>query len=709
MMTLSSNESARWGARWLAGIGTALLAVAAVSLASARWEQFGPGARLGILLGASAVAFATTQLLRRVAPETTRALDALVATLVPVDVAALVIVSGGTWRPALLAGGAASMISSETLRRRDPTFIAELGTAIGGVVMMCGFAALYELSAPVLVAGLGLVTVLVAPVGRERWVPIIWAASAGLTPASRVLDDAVFTGMGTMRDLGLLDAAQRWETLTAGALATVALVLAAVLRRRVVVALLAVATAAATGIQVWGELDPPATVALVAVAIVLGAIEIALAVPAVQRVDRAITKAIADLNAVANGMLTLVVAAAAWVYLTEGDAPGAQLQYTAAVVALVWLIGDLRRAAELGQRGLDRYLVGGNWEPALPGFVVAAASAAYLGTDEHLVLGVALAVLGGLAITTLRPGRLVTATVAFTAAPFLTGREPVVTLIVAVVATWGVAYAATRLAGRNDRTLAGFVGSIAVVTVIPGGVAASSWRLGWGGLFGLVLLWAVARSADARVPVLGRTYRLAGQLGLAVLALDDLALAALAAAVVAVIHELEFRERGEAYHRLLAASSAMLAWWFALGAAEVELVDLYVLPPLWLLSAGMIRIGLDRSAAVLVAAPLTMFVTVTGRIDDGRAVHTVLLGAVALAVAGWAALRGERALLVIGGSVAVAVAAYEGLAQSVGVETWGWLVIGGTAAITAAGLLEVRAPSGGMVEDGTAGDDAFVS
>lgn len=137
MTPVMPTDASRQSTRWLAAIGVALLAVAAISLAAARWDRFGPGSRLTILVAASAVVFAITQALRQVAPDTTRALNVLVATLIPVDVATLVIVSGGTWRPALVAAGPAAVISSETLRRSDRSLVTELGTAAGGVVTMC--------------------------------------------------------------------------------------------------------------------------------------------------------------------------------------------------------------------------------------------------------------------------------------------------------------------------------------------------------------------------------------------------------------------------------------------------------------------------------------------------------------------------------------------------------------------------------------------
>ncbi|MGI9602228.1 MAG: hypothetical protein ACR2QE_10110 [Acidimicrobiales bacterium] len=691
MLTLSPSAIRR-GTHWLAATGVALLAVAAVSLAGARWEQFGPGSRLAILLGASALVLGATQLVRRAAPETARALDVLVATLVPLDVAALVIVSGGSWPSALLAAGPTAIVASEVLRRRDPTVITELGTAAGGIVAMAGAAALYDVSAPVLVATLGLVAVLATVRRGDRSFGVIWAAAAGLAPALRVFDDAVFTGMGTLRDLGLLDAAEPWEMVLAGLIASVALVLAAVERRSAVVGLTAVAALAATGIQLWVSLDPPDTVGFIAVAVVLAAVELALAHPLADRLGRQAQVTIGDVNAVAAGMLTAVAAASAWVGLTEGAVLADHLSPTAAVLALVWLLGDQRRAGEMGQRGLNRVLVGGNWAPALPGFVLAVASSVYLATDRTLVLGLVLAGLGVLALSSLRPGRLIVASATLTVAPFLVGEVPELAMTVSGVTTLALMVVASFVVLRGDRYLAGLAAGLGVLTVLPGAVAAYTFGIEWSGLFVLVTLWAAGRLLDPALPLLGRVFRIVAWSGLGLIALHSYWLAMAASALATLVAWIESRS-GDEFHRWAAAITALFTWLFAMAGAGVDIAEVYVLPPFWLAMVATSRLGAGRWESLGPAAALTAVVTIESRIYDGRAVHMLILGCFAVGLAIWGAMQGDRAALVMGGSTAVAVAVYEGLAQSVGVETWGWLVVGGTAALTAAGLLETRGSS----------------
>ena len=699
MMTTVSNPAIGRSARWLAAIGVALLAVAAVSLAGARWDQFGPGTRLAILLAASAVVLGSTQVLRRNAPETTRALDVLIATLVPTDVAALTIVSGGTWRTALVASGPAAVIASEVLRRRDPTIIGELGIATGGVLTMAGLAASFEMSTPVLVAALGLLAVVAAPGGRRRSFGIIWATLAGLAPALRVLDEAVFTGMGTLRDLGLLDAAEAWEMAVAGLVATAALVYVANRDRAPIVALIAVATTVATGLQLWATYEPPATFGILALAIALGLVEIALAHPFFRSLESGYSKIVGDVNAVATGMLTLVVAARAWTHFVDGGPLSEHHQYTATVLAAVWLVGDLRRSIDLGQRGVSWWVVGGNWAPALPGLAVSLLAATYLATERAWVVALVMVAVGVASISTLRSGRFILAISAFTGAGVFTYDAPVPAIVVSAVTTLAVVHTAALLAqlrqdstpeSGEDQEFYYLIAMLGLVTVVTGVTAAGEWSIVYSGLFMLVTLWVAAFILDRTMPELGVVYRCVAQIGLLVVAHNDLRIAAAMSAAVTILNLLEHRRTGRELHRLLALVTVALTWLFTMGAAGVDLMEAYVLPPVWMAAFVAIRLGVNRWAALGPSVVVTLGVTIVGRIDDGRPAHLVILGCASLALAIWGAVSSDRLMLSAGGAMAVATAVYEGLAQSMGVETWGWLVVGGTAAVTAAGLLEAR-------------------
>ena len=383
----STSVSVDQGVRWLATIGVTLLGVAAVGLGSARWDQFGPGARLGLLLAASAVAFAATIGLRRLAPHTSRTLDVLVAILVPADAAALVIVGGATWRTAIVAGGLAAVASAETLRDRGRTIVADLGTATGGVLACAGSAAHLGWSLPVLLSLLGLTATVTIGSARRHWYATLWCTIAGLTPALRVLDDAVFTGMGTFRDLGLLDAAELWETATAGTVAAAALVLIGWSTRRPVAVLAAVASIGAAGIQIWAELDPPPGTALVAVAATLVLAELALATPVLRAGARLAVDAAEEALAVIAAGFTLGLAAFAWALMAGEPVSAGEPGLAAAVMVFYWLVADLRRSLRAGVPAAGLLRGGSGWHYALPGVAASVASAVALRTDDPVALG----------------------------------------------------------------------------------------------------------------------------------------------------------------------------------------------------------------------------------------------------------------------------------------------------------------------------------
>ena len=93
----------------------------------------------------------------------------------------------------------------------------------------------------------------------------------------------------------------------------------------------------------------------------------------------------------------------------------------------------------------------------------------------------------------------------------------------------------------------------------------------------------------------------------------------------------------------------------------------------------------------MVVAPSLASATALGfwqRIETGNSGHLIVLGIVAIATALWGAANRQNAALSAGSALTVAVATYEGLDSTVGIESWGWLVIAGSAALTVAAILE---------------------
>jgi len=734
-------------AQLLAGVGTFLLTAAAVSFVSARWDRFGPGDRFAALLVASALVFGLTLSLRRVAPATARSLDALMAALVPVDVAALALVSGAAWPTVLLTAGPAAMVSAEVWRRRDPVAVTEVGTVVGGLLAASGAAARLDISLSVLVAGFGLAGCVVSPWAKERAAGPVWAGLAGLAPALGVLDEVAFPGDGTMRRLGLLDATPWEATLAAGLIAASALIITVALRRSFFAAVTTAAVAVATGAAIWAEHQPPKSLLVMAAAILVALAEIGLTHPLAGRVPGAVgvgEKVVASINAV---ITFAAVGLSVEVLFPEASVIGVEWAYAAVASAFAWIVADVRRMHRKGRSLID----GGAWAPATWGASAAIlAAVAILSTMTTTAL-VALGIGAALSFTR-RSGRLSVGWLTGIVAPILLiGGAWTLAVIGAAIGTALVAVSAMKARREYDHTLgiqaiAGVVAPIGVAAIVvwPHSAAGS-------GVAVLVLAWLAAMIVDPAAPVAALVLRGLGSAVLVALAGDDTALAGLAlllSSLLLLAHLSATRQRSSALLGAWAAiaglamlsvstvsepmvlfsmaittvgatlagggldrdveaarfGGAFVVWWASLiGLAGAGIVSLepYLYPIIagigWAIHAG--RSPRSRWTAVAIPMGLAGIVAFGQRIDGGDAGHTLLLGAVGLAICVAGALRRHQPALVCGAATTVAVGAFEAMDQVVGIESWSWLVVSGASALTIAATLELSekdvAPTGG--------------
>ncbi len=680
----ATTRPADLGARLLGGVGAALLLAAAISVVSARWEFFGPGARLGSLLVASGVLVVLTGQIRRLAPSTAQMLDVLVAAMVPIDTAAAVIVTGGSWRTALVAAGPVTAAVGAVLRQRLPSAAGDLAIGIGGVLTAAGVAAEFEVHGPLLLAGLALITGGVVTDRRDRRVAVAWAVVAGLAPAGRVFDEVVFTGMGTLREIGLITPAPLSVALGTGVLAVGALVVVAVRDRAPRIGVAAVGVALTTGLEVWATADPPSHVGLLAVAVLIGLVE--LVDVRRLRLAPAVGETIERVNEAALVVMTAVVAGGSWMLLIEQPGLVAETPITAGVVAAAWVVGQVRRGAQA-------------WLPALPGFVVAGAATVHLASDDPRLLGAGVLIGALLAVATPRRGATATALTAAALAPLLV--LPSDDWAAVAVAAWAaivLVVGAVRRASTAEEPLV----AIGLLTVlVHGALAVGAGSTAWSDAPAVavvsVLWWSAGLMFGRVQPAAGfvlRTLALMGPLALSatspVVAFAlGLALSVAAGLELAWVHRSSGATSVQPYLALVGAAVAT-TWVAGLRAAEIELVDLYVVPLLWLAVAGAVHVGVARTAANLTGLAATAAIAIGGRVDDGLSAHTAILGAVAVAVAVVAGRAGDRSTLVVAGPVAVAAATFDLLDRSVGVESWGWLLVGGAAAVSAAIVLERR-------------------
>lgn len=738
------------GPQLLAGIGTFLLTTAAITLVGARWDRFDPGERLTILLISSIVAYGLTLFLRKVAPFTSRSLDVLVAALIPVDVAAMAVVGGAAWPVVLLTAGPAAILSSEILRRRDPMVFTELGTVIGGVLTACGIAAeltMPEFGVPLapLVAGLGLAATAALPFGKTRLIGPAWAALAGFAPAIRLLESVSFTGQGTLSDMGLLDHSGDVApiyTVIAGALAAIALALAAVRRNSMFAGLAAVGVVATTGIDLWARFDPPNSAALIALATTLVAAELAMAHRSnLLRED--IRQSLGNVVGAVNGVLTLLALSSAFGrYLPDGHLASADWKYTAAICGVAWLLGDLRRGIEKRQSTVNMLLVGGNWAPALPGLGAALLAAVQLTFGEPTLTGLVAITFALASVSTLRPGRLFTSWTFALAAPLLAFGDWEVAAPIAVASAALMLLVSRYAAGSGENELGFQAGLLAAVPAFVGaisvGLATSS--VTFGAVFFSATLWLTAWIIEHQFAGLSFALRIIGTFGIGVMVADSTNDVALTALAIALASAIESFRLNDTRYRIVAGASGLVAlvfafpiseaptawalgialiagfagigllaqgrhaengsltvlgsvvsgfaWMLGLLAASVVSPEPYIYPILFFIA--WLFHDTDEHPWMVVGPPLAA-ATALGfwqRIETGDSGHLILLGVVAIATAAWGALRRQPAALAMGSAITVAVGAYEGLDSTVGIESWGWLVIAGSAALTIAAILE---------------------
>lgn len=741
------------GPQWLAGIGTFLLTTAAVTLVGARWDRFDPGERLTILLISSVVVYAFTHLLRRIAPFTSRSLDVLVAALIPVDVAAMAVVGGATWPVVLLTAGPAAILSSEILRRRDPMVFTEIGTVVGGVLTACGLAAqvtmpYFDLPLAPVVAAMGLAATAALPFGRTRLIGPAWAALAGFAPAIRLLESVSFTGQGTLSDIGLLHNANQAApifTLVAGAIAAVALGLAALRRSSALAGLSVIGVIATTGVDLWVRFDPPSSAVLIALAASLAMVELGLGFRGVS-LRAEIRESIGNVVAATNGVLTLLAFSAGFgVYLPDGAPATGDWKYTAAICAVAWLLGDLRRGLTNGQSLVPMALVGGNWGPALPGFAAAVLASVQLAVGDPVLTGLVAIALAFVALNTLRPGRLLTSWGLAGVAPFLAFGEWQVAAPISVASVALMLLVGRYATGAGEKELGFQAGFLAVFPALAGAISigVGNESVPLGAAFFIAVLWLTAWIVDHHQDVLGFTLRVLGAAAVGVL-VGDLPNtenpALLAAGLTAGLSLVESIRLSDIRYRILAAALGLVvlsvalplpdpghplvlgaslmvglagvgllaqgrhgannaltvlgvlitvvSWMLGLLSAGVVSPEPYVYPVLFFI-AWLFHDAGDHPW--MVVAPSLASATALGfwqRIETGNSGHLIVLGIVAIATALWGAANRQNAALSAGSALTVAVATYEGLDSTVGIESWGWLVIAGSAALTVAAILE---------------------
>lgn len=368
---------------WLATAGVGLIGVATFAVVASRWADIGHGGHLAVALAVTGVVAGVSWLVRDLAPRSSRSLASLVAALVPIDAAAAALVSGSDWRGSLVVAGPVAVLVAQVMFRRGHAPLAEAGMAAGVLVGAAGAAATHGLHGPAVAAAVGLLAALWWR--GERLGPAIVATVAGLAPVTRMLEDAVFTGGGTLREFGLVDSASTAGAVSAALFAGATLGFVAIRRASWSFAALAAAVVAIHGLDLWALHQPPVATGYLSVVAVLVLVELAMLHPVPRRALGAVA---VDLAALTGATLTLLAARWAWLELAGfDDVDRMSWTLTAAALGGYWALTMIRRSvAPMPSDRVGEVFVA----LGVPGLVIAVWSAVALGVQSAGPAGASL-------------------------------------------------------------------------------------------------------------------------------------------------------------------------------------------------------------------------------------------------------------------------------------------------------------------------------
>lgn len=252
----------RTAALWVAGVGAALLVVAAGLFVAVRWNDLPPEAKLAVILGLTGAFLLAGSTLRRTLPATGSVLFHLGAFLLPVDLGAINLRVGWSWQELLLAEGILGVVAFGALGLQSGSVVLKRATAVSVVAVALGVGATTPVAAPLALA--------VAAAAFSTRFPrspatVAWAAGAGFMPAFALALESAGGIAGPLATLGLGGAHEPFAALATGALSALVLGRAAHIDRDVALAFVGIGAFVTSAITAWVGADlPPAADTLAA-------------------------------------------------------------------------------------------------------------------------------------------------------------------------------------------------------------------------------------------------------------------------------------------------------------------------------------------------------------------------------------------------------------------------------------------------------------
>lgn len=245
------------GAQWLAALGALLFAAAGVSLLATQWEAMSNVAKLITMLGATFVMGGMASAARSIAPATARAMLLLTGVLTALDAGAAVLVVGGGWPEATLACGVSGLILAYLARLLVGGPSSDVLQVIAGATLAAGAGAVFGVPAPLIMAGLACVAVLVP---SWRRIADGWGTLAALPAVIVSSNGERFYGSGTLEDIGLLGHHIGWSAPVAGAVIALVFIYRSTLTKDARYLVAAFVAAALGTLASWSHYEPSSTV-----------------------------------------------------------------------------------------------------------------------------------------------------------------------------------------------------------------------------------------------------------------------------------------------------------------------------------------------------------------------------------------------------------------------------------------------------------------
>lgn len=459
---MSGNGSRRAASVWVAGVGAALLIVAAGLFVAVQWNHIPDEAKLAVILGVTGGFLLAGRRLRRTLPATGGVLFHLGAFLLPVDLAAVNLRVGMPWQQLLLAEGILGVVAFTGLGYLDESVTLRAAASISVVATALGIGANTPVPAPVALAIGAALLSLQWPRSRSA---LAFAVTAGYMPLFAIPLQGIDRVPHLPVTLGLPSAGKPLAAVAAGAIAAVVIARAAHLERDLRLAVVAIGSLVASGTTAWiaAALPKGANVLAVPAAFVI----VELVVLALQRDEfwrRPFEWIVVGAEMLAGFAAIDAVQYVVGAHLASPGLYGLSPEHVHGVAYGIAAVGALLAVVRHARRGSDQV----SWRLSAVGTSIFAVVAVQFATSSPLAAASALAVVGVALLLSRHPITDGGAIVALITSVPLAGVHSRLGFVVGAIAAAGLVWAAGAAARSGQRIRSFALTATMIVTLSTG-------------------------------------------------------------------------------------------------------------------------------------------------------------------------------------------------------------------------------------------------